>query len=342
MFKFDNTKYSYYRGIRWLILIRELSYLPSMFYALARARFIFPRIDVIHANEIIEIVPAIVAKLLFRAKLVLHIRSLQRFDVKSKRARMLAFLINKYCDKVIAIDQNVQHTLKGLNNVAVINNSFSWTEDDAKADKEIVAKFESIDKDLMIFGFVGNLHKSKGIDELIEACRILKQRNVSFFLAVVGGETTKTKGILRSVFHHFGILQNLGDDIRSKIQQYALGDVVRLMGPTNDIVSVYKRIDVICFASQLDAPGRPVFEAAFGGVPSILAAKRTFPDTAIPGETCLVVDGADPVSIADAMENFINNPEEVKRMGRNSRELALKNFDPDTNAKKVAAIYRSL
>src|SRR5690349_4160488 len=36
--KFDNTRYSYYRGLRWLIVIREIFYFPFTLIALAKAR----------------------------------------------------------------------------------------------------------------------------------------------------------------------------------------------------------------------------------------------------------------------------------------------------------------
>jgi len=35
---FDNTQYSYYRGFRWFILLREIFYLPFTFTALLKAK----------------------------------------------------------------------------------------------------------------------------------------------------------------------------------------------------------------------------------------------------------------------------------------------------------------
>ncbi|WP_299866575.1 glycosyltransferase family 4 protein [uncultured Hoeflea sp.] len=342
MFKFDNTRYSYYRGVRWIVLLREILYVPANIYALFKAWRRFPDVDVIHSNEIIEIFTAVIAKKIFGAKLVIHVRSPQRSGVRSLRLTLVRYLLNRYADKVVAIDMNVASTLDGVNNVAVVNNSFSWVDDVYEPDPDAAAKFDEIESGRRVFGFVGNIHKSKGIVELIEACNIMKGRSGNFHLAIIGGETIQLNGIVKNILNRFGLLQNFGDQIRENISKYSLEDRVQLMGQTDNIVSVYKRIDVICFASQLDTPGRPVFEAAFGGVPAILAASRTFPDTAVPGETCLVVDGANPAAIADAMQYFVENPDEVERMGRNARQLALANFDPKKNARKIIDIYECL
>ena len=42
-----------------------------------------------------------------------------------------------------------------------------------------------------------------------------------------------------------------------------------------NIAQAYARMDVICFPSHYDAPGRPIFEAAFLKVPSIAAVRES-------------------------------------------------------------------
>jgi glycosyltransferase involved in cell wall biosynthesis len=112
------------------------------------------------------------------------------------------------------------------------------------------------------------------------------------------------------------------------------------MGPTIDIQRVYDRIDVITFPSHYDAPGRPVFEAAFFSVPSIVAVENPLPDTLVHGETGLAIPGRNPQKLAEAIMRFADYPDDVRRMGANARELAERNFCPDTNARKLLAIYK--
>src|SRR6185369_9592955 len=68
--RFDNSRYSYYRGMRWLVLLRELWYLPFTLAAILRAKLRWGHVDVIHANEFMAIVPLLIAGRVFRAPIV--------------------------------------------------------------------------------------------------------------------------------------------------------------------------------------------------------------------------------------------------------------------------------
>ena len=76
--QFDNTKYGYYRGFRWLIVLRELMLLPFTFAGILKAKKLHPDIDLIHINEITNLPSLIFSSILFKQKKVMHIRSLQR------------------------------------------------------------------------------------------------------------------------------------------------------------------------------------------------------------------------------------------------------------------------
>src|SRR6185437_4319700 len=43
--QFDNTRYSYYRGLRWLVVLRELAFLPSTVLVLRRAHRLWKSVD---------------------------------------------------------------------------------------------------------------------------------------------------------------------------------------------------------------------------------------------------------------------------------------------------------
>ena len=75
--RLDNSRYSHYRGVRWLVLLREIFYVPFTVAALLRARRRFGRVDLIHQNEVMEILAGMLARRLFDAPLVVHVRSLQ-------------------------------------------------------------------------------------------------------------------------------------------------------------------------------------------------------------------------------------------------------------------------
>ena len=92
----------------------------------------------------------------------------------------------------------------------------------------------------------------------------------------------------------------------------------------------------------MDAPGRPVFEAAYFGIPSIVAVRDPTPDTIVPGKTGLCIPVPDAKLLAEAVEFLYRNPSERQRMGENARRLAEANFDIQRNAARVLDIYRRL
>ncbi|MEG0858022.1 MAG: glycosyltransferase family 4 protein [Pseudomonas sp.] len=341
MSKFDNTRYGYYRGARWLIVLREIYHIPFMLLAVLRAKRKWQHVDLIHVNEFVYIFPALLAKWLFRAPLVVHVRALARDQASSKRVRLLNWIFKKFVDQVIAIDGNVRNTLHPMLPVEVINNSFN-TVNSGNPAREFVERMAALGEDSLKVGFVGNLHLSKGVLEIVKAAAMLQGSGRKIDFILVGGITLEDKGLKAWVLSRLGFAQNFGSELQRLISEGGLESSLHLMGPTLDIKYVYDRLDVLLFPSHFDAPGRPVFEAGFSSVPSIVAAEKPTPDTFIPNETGLAIPAKSPRALADAIAFLYDHPEERIRMGQNARELARQNFMPDTNAKKLLNTYESV
>ena len=339
MSKFDNTLYSHYRGIRWLILLRELFHIPFSIAAMVWAYRKFKNVDLVHLNEVVYIFPALIAKRLFGVPLVVHVRSLTAHDMRSKRTRWLTRTLAREAAAVIAINHNTRATLSADLPVEIIQNSFT-AKLAPKQDAHILAKLDALRPGSLKVGFVGNLHHSKGLYEMIEAAKILRQSGRDVEFVVVGGVTLQDKGLKAWLLARAGLAQNVEADLGELIVQEGLAECFHLLGATFDIKCVYDRLDVLLFPSHYDAPGRPVFEAAFSGVPSIVAVSNPYPDTLVDGETGIAIPAKDPKALADAILHFADYPEEVQRMGENARKLAESNFDPATNARRLLGVYQ--
>jgi len=108
MSQLDHTRYNYYRGLRWLVVLRELAFLPSTLLVLYRARRRWKTIDLIHVNEITGVLPWLIARRLFKTPVVVHVRSVVRDDVGSLRTRWINSLLHDKADAIIAIDETVR------------------------------------------------------------------------------------------------------------------------------------------------------------------------------------------------------------------------------------------
>jgi glycosyltransferase involved in cell wall biosynthesis len=339
MTRFDNSRYSHYRGMRWVVLLRELWYLPFTLVAILRAKLRWGHVDVIHGNEIMGIVPLLIAKRVFRAPIVVHVRSLVRVEERSRRCKWLSARLVHDADAVIAIDNNVRATLPAEAEVDVIHNSFSFKQT-SHPDQEIVRKLKTLRSSSLKVGFSGNLQQCKGLFDLLEAAKIVRAADRDVEFIIVGGGTSADRGLKAWVLGKLGLSQAVKSTLTEAISRSGLSDSFHLLGHTREIQYLYENIDVLCFPSHLDAPGRPVFEAAFFSVPSITAVTNPRPDTLVPGETGLAVPGEDPAKLAEAILYFADNRGEIQRMGANAKRLAEKNFKPDTNAAKLLGVYR--
>lgn len=336
--RFDNTKYSYYRGFRWLIILRELINLPFTVSAIYQARKRWKDIELIHVNELTEIIPAIIAKLIFKIPVITHSRSLFRHNEQSIRFKWIRKMALRYLSLVVAIDESVKETLPKELNVKVVHNSFT-PKYATEPDVEFLKKLDILDVSKFKLGFVGNLLYGKGLVELVEAANLLKKNGVSLDIIIVGESIRQLKGLKAFVLKLIGLSQNLKEELDQKVIEYKLQDTFHMLGSTFDIQPVYERFDVLCFPSHFDAPGRPIFEAAFSEKPSIAAINNPKHDTLIPFETGLAIPPRDIQKLADAILYFVKNPSEVKRMGTNAKELAIENFTPITNAKLIYGEY---
>jgi glycosyltransferase involved in cell wall biosynthesis len=339
MTQFDNTRYSFYRGVRWLVALRELRYLPATYSALTEARRRWGHVDLIHLNEFTGLIPMLIARWLFGAPVVVHVRSVARADPGSVRTRWVNRIFKEKVAAVVAIDENVRASLPADLPVEVIHNAFTPAVDTA-VDESLMARFRMLRPGSYKIGFVGNLLKVKGLYDLIEAARIVRGEGVDAEFIIVGENARKLDGLKGSILKQFGLAQDVRADLERLIREYGLEDSFHLMGFTTDIQRVYQSLDMLCFPSHYDAPGRPIFEAAFSGIPSVVAVREPRPDTLVHGKTGLAVPPQDPQSLASAIMSLARDRERSRNLGAEACLMAHRNFDVRANSARLLDLYK--
>lgn len=336
--QFDNTRFGYYRNLRWLILIRELYYIPFFLFVLYRIKNDIQSVSCIHVNEITALLPAIMAKLVFRVPLILQIRSVQaQPETTPLRSKVIYFLVSHYVDSLIAIDETVRRSLPKSLEINVVHNGFS-----IDSFNEVANTPEIKEKQRFRVAIVGGLLELKGIFDFLEAAKISVMKGLDIEFMIVGENARQLKGIKAFILKKMGFYRDVRKECEYFIHENSLQKNISMLSFVEDVSKIYRSIDVLCFPSHLNATGRPVFEAAFFHVPSIVAIENPLPDTFKPNETGLAIPQKNPQALANAIEYFYRNPKEIERMGRNAYELAIKNFDSQRNAEKVLDIYRDV
>jgi glycosyltransferase involved in cell wall biosynthesis len=336
--QFDNTRYGYYRGLRWLVAIRELAFVPSTIVALLRAYRRWKTVDLIHVNEITGVLPWLIAGRLFNAPVVVHVRSVVRNDTGSFRTRWINRLLRNKANAVIAIDETVRASLPQELPVDVIHNAFSLDSADI-ADSTFADRLRLKPGSFKV-GFVGNLLRVKGIFELIEAARLTRDQGLDVEFIVVGADAGRSDTLKSRILNELRLGQDVGTEVRAKVDLFRLGDRVHMVGFMANIAQAYACMDVLCFPSYYDAPGRPIFEAAFLKVPSIAAVRKPMPDTLVDRVTGLAIPPHDAEALAKAITTVATDRALAVRMGAAAHQMAISNFLAEQNAAKLLKVYK--
>lgn len=340
--QFDHSRYSYYRGIRWIVMLRELTYIPFTILAMLKAKRRWPDVDVVHANEITLIGSIVLARWLFKKPVVVHVRSVQ-CNVDSRRTKWLTALISRFADRVIAIDQNVRNSLSATLDAHVIHNGFT------NPNQLLVPYHESSanmafpnGKRKFTVGMVGTISRVKGCVEFVQAAAVCKERGLDIRFVFVGTSARPSSGIQQAILRFLDLSQEIEPTIQALIRQHRLSEMVEFRPFSTDLETVYTALDVVCFPSHYDAPGRPIFEAAFFSVPSIAAITQPLDDTIINGRTGITIAPKSAAQLAAAVEYLYQHPRERGEMGNAARTLAMRNFDITSTANRVLALYRDV
>ena len=303
---FDNSNYGYYKNLRWLILIREFYFLICFLYTLRKIKNEY---DVIHINEILcfPIIPILKKK--FSCKIIIHQRT-KLYKKKSFRVEWMNKILRKYVFKIISIDKDCQETLSSSlkKKSTIIHNCMSTKKTSRNNRKKI------------IYGFVGQLNESKGIKKLIKAFKFLK-KNQNVELKIY---SPFPKFKLKNLILDF---LNIRKDFYLFYKSEKLSDYknIRFMGYKKKLESIYNNIDVLMFPNEDYAVGRPVFEAGYFGIPSIIAHKKNNSEYLLDGKTGFIVNPNTPENILNNILK-INNKKKINKFGNNALKLSKKNF----------------
>ncbi|WP_031434437.1 glycosyltransferase family 4 protein [Methylomarinum vadi] len=331
--QFDHTRFGYYRNVRWLILLRELFFLPLVLFALLHTKKSQSRFDLIHVNEITLLPTAILARWVFRLPMIFHVRSLQYSGFGSLRSKLVFRALRKYATAMICIDETVRASIPQWLPSVVIHNGIDVGQ--------IVATQDKAESSKVMVGMAGVLHRSKGIYEFLAAARILlndRNRNIQFILA--GENARQTTGLKKWVYKELGFSEDVLTEAKRYVKKNGMEQQVIFTGFIKDIRQFYPQLDVLCFPSHLNACGRPVFEAALFGIPSVVAIKNPVEDALIHKVTGLAIQKPDPYLLADAIDRLLLDAAFRQTLGMQAKTWAERLFSIDASASLLLQTYR--
>lgn len=175
--------------------------------------------------------------------------------------------------------------------------------------------------------FLSNLMEAKGIYVLLEACKILEDRNIKFGLKIIGAESDV------SLFK-----------LREKIKKLKIKNDVHYLGPkyNNEKNSYFALSDIFVFPSLDECFPLVLLEAMQFNLPVVTTREGGIPDIIKNGENGFLVEKRDATDLANKLEILIKDKRLRKRMGDDGRERYLNNYTIDHFEKQFVKILNTI
>ena len=160
--------------------------------------------------------------------------------------------------------------------------------------------------------FFGRVAHQKGVDILIQAARMVKERGVDFTLRIIGG-TWLGPGIPQ--------LSPYEQELRELARPLGNDAVFDPPVSRSLIAGEIQKSSVVCVPSRWDEPfGMVVLEALACGVPTVASNRGGIPEAA--GDAALYFDPSNVASLVRHLERLLRDPAERSRLGALGRKRA--------------------
>jgi glycosyltransferase involved in cell wall biosynthesis len=169
--------------------------------------------------------------------------------------------------------------------------------------------------------YVGLLTARKGVLDLIEASRLLRDDGIEHELMLVGG------------------MPDEGPEAAEPVLAAAQG-VARLLGtrPPEEMPAAYDDADVFCLPSWWEAMPLSVLEAMSAGLP-VVASDVGDVSRLVTPDCGAVVPAKDPQRLADALRALLVDPELRRQRGEASRKRAVEDFSSAATAAAIDRVF---
>ncbi len=190
----------------------------------------------------------------------------------------------------------------------------------------------AIPPDAPLVGCISRLVPRKGQDVLLDAWPVVRRRFPEAWLTLVGTGPSE-------------------DRLRDRVQQLGPGAQVVLTGEVEPdlLAQAYGALDVFAmpcrtrwFGTDVEGLGIVYLEAQACGVPVVAGRSGGAPEAVRDGETGFVVDGRDPLAVAQATGKLLEDPVRRRGMGLAGRGWVERRWSWETIAERFRGLLRQI
>lgn len=289
-------------------------------------------IDLIHTNSLVIISGGLIAKFLKRPH-IWHVREIVEphspYHFLFGPCAALAIVLS-LSDYVIAISKavaNAFYRCHETSKVTLVYNGVSFEQ--AAANPALEAQLRQkygVKPTAPIVAQVTNLTPVKGCEDFVHAAaQVHKAIPEAVFLLVGGAPYPDYHQKILDLITHCGM------------ETYFF-----LTGFRQDVMDIFKAIDLLVLPSSYEPFGRVAIEAMLAGRPVVGSAVDGIPEIIIDGETGLLAPPQSPDRLAQAIITILQDPELASRMGAAGYARAREHFSSEQYRNKIQKIYEAV
>lgn len=183
------------------------------------------------------------------------------------------------------------------------------------------------DKNDIVIGTVKTLMKNYGIEYLIRAFYILKNKYSAMSLKLLIVGEGNQREYLENLVKRLGLIKD------TVFTGY--------INP-NEVAYYHNQLDIYVAVSIKESFGVAVLEASACSKPVVVSNVGGLPEVVDDEQTGYIIEKENPAALAAALEKLILDPELRFRMGKNGREKVIREFDWNNSVNRMISIYESL
>ncbi len=164
----------------------------------------------------------------------------------------------------------------------------------------------------------------KGVGELVEAARLLKQRGVPVRVRLVGPRDDHNPAAIPA----------------ATLEGWVREGIVEWPGEVKDIAQLWRDTTIAVLPSYREGLPKSLLESAASGRPMVATDVPGCREVVRHGETGLLVPPRDPGALADALQTLAGDADLRQRYGAAARRLAEERFSDTAIARAMVRLYQ--
>jgi glycosyltransferase involved in cell wall biosynthesis len=176
----------------------------------------------------------------------------------------------------------------------------------------------------IILLFIARFVPSKGLLDVIGACKILNEKGIAFKLFAVGDGPERGRA-------------------EEEVRKNGFSDRVVFTGHVveSEAKSYYPRADILVFPTRAEGFSMTLFQSLSAGTPVLTTKLRAAADYLEDGKTVLFIEPGNPAMIAEKVIRLANDRELWASLSRNARSL-VQRFTPVEVSKLFVSLYEEV